>query len=162
MKTILVVDDDPNILTALSIRLKTAGYDVVTAADGHQALKLARQTWPDLMLIDIGLPLMDIWMPLGIGFSIVRRLQRMGMGEIPIIFITAGKQAGLREMAKDLHAVGFFEKPYEPEELLKAVNDVLNPTKETPTAPTGSPTSQSHNLIPFWTINPPPGAGARR
>jgi len=142
MKTILVVDDDPNIATALSIRLKDAGYQVVTAADGEKALKLARETWPDLIIMDIGLPLMDIWMPLGVGFSVVRRLKRMGMGEIPIIFITAGKQALLREMAQDLEAVGFFEKPYEPEELLKAVNDVLKPTMEKASGRTNPPVAK--------------------
>jgi len=162
MKTILVVDDDPNIATALSIRLKDAAYQVVTAADGEKALKLARETWPDLIIMDIGLPLMDIWMPLGVGFSVVRRLKPMGMGGIPIIFITAGKQALLREMAQDLKAVGFFEKPYEPEELLKAVNDVLKPTMDKASGPTNPPLpSELRGPIPERTNHPLPEAGPR-
>src|SRR5215207_4922833 len=97
MKKILVIEDDPNISTALSIRLHSAGYQVLTAPDGLQGLKLARNHWPDLILLDVGLPLLDLHMPLGVGYSVARRLQAMGMGEIPIIVITASKEPGVRE-----------------------------------------------------------------
>src|SRR6267142_7141545 len=129
MKTILVVDDDEKIGLALSVRLKAAGYNVIVAKDGQKGLELARINWPDLVLLDIGLPIMDIWMPLGVGYSVARRLNNMGRGVMPIIFITASREKGLRDAAQQLGAAGFFEKPYEAEELLKAIARILNPNE---------------------------------
>ena len=94
-KTILILEDDLRIATALSIRIEAAGYNVVTANDGVEGLKLALENSPDLIL-------MDIWMPVGMGFSVAQRLRALGLGGIPIIFITASKQKGLREIAHDL------------------------------------------------------------
>jgi DNA-binding response OmpR family regulator len=117
-KRILILEDDLRIATALSIRVEAAGYDVVTANDGLEGLKLALENPPDLML-------MDIWMPVGIGFSVAQRLHDLGLGAIPIIFITASKQKGLRKTAQDLGAAGFFEKPYDPEQLLAGIAQAL-------------------------------------
>ena len=125
MKKILVIEDDSNITAALSIRLKASGYEVLTAPDGLHGLKLARNHWPDLILLDVGLPLLDIRMPLGVGYSVARRLKAMGLGEIPIIFITASKEKGVREAAQEAGAAAFFEKPYDPEELLSAIDQIL-------------------------------------
>ncbi len=120
MKTILVVEDDTRIAAALGVRLEAAGYEVLTAADGLGGLKLALNNRPDLIL-------MDIWMPVGIGFSVAQRLQSVGLTGIPIIFITASKLKGLREAAKQLGAVDFFEKPYDSEQLLEAISRALEP-----------------------------------
>jgi DNA-binding response OmpR family regulator len=118
MKKILVVEDDPKITTALSVRLKSIGYEVVTAGDGFTGLKMTMTHRPSLILL-------DIMMPVGMGFSVAERLRDIGLGEIPIIFITASKRAGLRKTAQQLGAAGFFEKPYDAEELLAAVNLIL-------------------------------------
>jgi two-component system alkaline phosphatase synthesis response regulator PhoP len=126
MKKILIVEDDERIGMALAIRLRAAGYETLLARDGQKGLQLARNCWPDLVLLDIGLPLMDIWMPLGVGYSVARRLKSIGRGSIPIIFITASKESGLREAAQKIGAAGFFEKPYNPDELLKAIEEILN------------------------------------
>jgi CheY-like chemotaxis protein len=126
MKKILVIEDDTNIATALSIRLESAGYEVLSAPDGLRGLRLARNHWPDLILLDVGLPLLDIRMPLGVGYSVARRLKAMGLGEIPIIFITASKEKGVREAAAEAGAAAFFEKPYDPEELLRTIEQVLH------------------------------------
>jgi len=64
---------------------------------------------------------MDIWMPVGMGFSVVQRLHSLGLGGIPIIFITASKLKGLRKTAEKLGAIAFFEKPYNADELLAAI-----------------------------------------
>src|SRR6266700_1636156 len=93
MKKILVLEDDARIATALAIRLEAAGYQVLTAADGLEGLKLALENRPDLIL-------MDIWMPVGLGFSVAQRLQQMGLGGTPMIFITASKLKGLKDAAK--------------------------------------------------------------
>jgi CheY-like chemotaxis protein len=62
----------------------------------------------------------------GMGFSVAERLKNLGLGEIPIVFITASKRAGLRKMAQKLGAAGFFEKPYDAEELVAALNLILD------------------------------------
>jgi two-component system KDP operon response regulator KdpE len=112
-QTILVVDDDPNILKALQLRLKSSGYNVLTAPDGSSALTLAGVMRPDLVIT-------DIWMPVGVGFSLAYRLKQ-SMPEVPFIFLTASKQAKLKAMAEQLGAAAFLEKPYEPEILLRAI-----------------------------------------
>jgi DNA-binding response OmpR family regulator len=127
-KKILVIDDDPKIVQGLQVRLQSAGYEVLTARDGVYGLRLATEAKPDLVIL-------DIMMPIGGGFSVAHRLQELAL-EVPVVFITASKQAGLREMANHLGTVGFLEKPYEQEELLAAVAKAL-PTK--PASPAGRP-----------------------
>jgi DNA-binding response OmpR family regulator len=118
MKKILVVEDDAKIVAALTIRLTAAGYEVLTAPDGFEGLNMAISFRPDLIIS-------DIWMPVGIGFSMAGRLQESAPG-IPVIFITAGREPGLEKAAKELGAVAFFEKPYDPAKLLAAVTNALD------------------------------------
>jgi len=121
MRKILIVEDDAKIAAALRIRLESSGYEVVTAGDGFTGLKMAVLHKPDLILL-------DIMMPVGMGFSVAERLKDLRLGHIPLIFITASKRAGLRRTAQKLGAVGFFEKPYDAEELLAAIYLILGPT----------------------------------
>src|SRR5439155_2652985 len=86
MKTVLIIEDDPKIAAALKVRLAAARYEVITAGDGFSGLKLAMGHKPDLILL-------DIMMPVGMGFSVAERLKDLGLGRIPIIFITASKRA---------------------------------------------------------------------
>jgi DNA-binding response OmpR family regulator len=116
-ETILVVDDDPNILKALTLRLKMWGFEVMTAYDGAEALLLTQVRKPSLIIS-------DIWMPAGNGFSLAYRLKQCLAG-IPIIFLSASKQSNLKDMAKEFEAVAYLEKPYEPDTLFKAVSAVL-------------------------------------
>jgi DNA-binding response OmpR family regulator len=135
MKQILVVDDDPRIGRGLSVRLKFAGYEVRTAEDGVTGLKLALEIKPDLVIL-------DIMMPVGGGYSVAYRLREQAP-ELPVIFITASKQPQLREMAAKLDAVGFFEKPYEFEELLAAVKAALKSESCWAATPEPSPEPKS-------------------
>jgi CheY-like chemotaxis protein len=66
-------------------------------------------------------------MPVGMGFSVAERLKDLGCGDVPIIFMTASKRSGLRKTAQRLGAAGFFEKPYDADELLAAVHLILGP-----------------------------------
>jgi DNA-binding NtrC family response regulator len=116
-RTVLVVDDDPNILKGLSLRLGSAGYNVLNASNGADALLLAEIKNPDIIVT-------DIWMPVGVGFSLVYRLKR-SRPDMPIIFLTASKRPDLRVKAKELGVVGFLEKPYDPEALLGVIRRAL-------------------------------------
>jgi DNA-binding response OmpR family regulator len=117
-KKILVIEDDAKIAAALAIRLEAAAYEVVTAADGLAGLALAIDEHPDLIVT-------DIWMPIGLGFSVAQRLQNMGLAEIPIIFITGSKLQGLKETVQRLGAAAFFEKPYDARQLLDTIARIL-------------------------------------
>ncbi len=129
MKKILVVEDDARIAAALRIRLESAGYEVVLAGDGFSGLKMTMTHRPNLILL-------DIMMPVGMGFSVAERLKDLGLGEIPIVFITASKRSGLRKTAQQLGAAGFFEKPYDADQLLAAIQLILGPAPILPAPPT--------------------------
>jgi DNA-binding response OmpR family regulator len=115
---ILVVEDDHRIASALAVRLENAGYDVLSAPDGRQGLLSAAAHRPDLIIS-------DIWMPDPIGFLNKERLENLGLANVPVIYITASRKDDLREIALEEGAAAFFEKPYNPEELLAAVAGAL-------------------------------------
>jgi CheY-like chemotaxis protein len=119
-KQILIIEDDTRIATALAVRLNAAGYEVLTATDGVEGLRLALDHRPNLIV-------MDIWMPIGLGLSVAQRLQSLGLGNIPIIVMTASKLEGLQQAAEEVGAVAFFEKPYNAEELLTVIARSLDP-----------------------------------
>ena len=79
---VLVADDEEDIRSLVALRLRRAGYDVVTAADGEEALRLARQTKPDLLILDVSMPVMD-------GLTVCCELQGQGAAAPPVIFLTA-------------------------------------------------------------------------
>lgn len=119
MKKILLVEDDADIAKALTIRLKHAGFIVHTAQDGLMGVCTAAKQKPDLMIL-------DITMPAGDGFTVAERVRDMAdVPDAPVIFITASKRPEYRRMAEEFGAAGFFEKPYESEELLGAVRATL-------------------------------------
>jgi CheY-like chemotaxis protein len=125
--TIMVVDDDPKIVKALELRLNAAGYRTVASYNGMTALILARLRRPDLIIT-------DMWMPAGTGLSMAYRMKDFMPG-IPQIFLTASKQPGLEEKARELGAVGYLEKPYEPGVLLEMVARFLKPQEQTEEQP---------------------------
>jgi DNA-binding response OmpR family regulator len=128
MKTILIIENDRKIAMALTLRFKSAGYEVAAAYDALTGVKAAVQNPPDLVLLDISLP--D-----GNGFTVAEKIQALVRKPIPIIFITASKQPGSRQKANELGAAGFFEKPYEAEELLAAIKNALDPADHASLAP---------------------------
>jgi len=116
---ILVLEDDRNITHALEVRLKTAGYEVWIARNVVVALELAHSHQPDLLLSDLR-------MPMGFGFNIIDHLAKVGVRDLPVIFMTASKEKGLRQTTEQLGAAGYFEKPYDAEALLAAIANTLN------------------------------------
>ena len=119
MKKILIIDDDKKGVAPLAIRLKHAGYEVLTAIDGIDGLKLAVHHHPDLIV-------MDIWMPGGTGILTAQRLKHFGMAEVPVIFLTASRKEDLWAIAEEVQPAAFFEKPYDSKELFDGIAVLLS------------------------------------
>jgi DNA-binding response OmpR family regulator len=117
-KQVLIIEDDEKIAMTLALRLKAAGYGTTTAYDALTGLNAAINNPPALVLLDIS-------MPAGDGFSVAERIQSLIPTPTPIIFLTASKKPDFREKAKKLGAAGYFEKPYEAEELFGAIEKAL-------------------------------------
>jgi DNA-binding response OmpR family regulator len=125
-KKILIVDDERDIVKALTIRLQHNGYDVVTAFDGAQGIFMAHKEKPDLIILDIR-------MPAGDGFSVAEKLKQSGQTDrIPIIFLTGSPERNAEGRAMELGARFYIKKPYDPEELLDAVKRAMEPTPPEP------------------------------
>jgi DNA-binding response OmpR family regulator len=122
-KQILIADDDIKITTALAARLRANDYDVLVANDGFTALKLAVLESPDLMIL-------DMWMPVGIGLSVAERLQERGI-QVPIVFLTGCRDEKVRVAANSVGAAAYLEKPYDPEELLATIQRLCIAAPET-------------------------------
>jgi DNA-binding response OmpR family regulator len=117
-KRVLIVEDDQKIALGLALRMKAAGLEATVANDALSAVRSAVNGRPDLVLLDVSLPA-------GNGFSVAEGIQTNIPTPTPIIFLTASKLPELRRRAFQLGAVGFFEKPYDPETLLAAVKRAL-------------------------------------
>jgi adenylate cyclase len=116
---ILAVDDTPENLEILSVRLEANGYRVETAEDGEEGLARARELQPDLILLDIMMPKLD-------GISVVRALkQDPVLKSIPVILVTA--KADTRDIVEGLDAGGddYLTKPFEHAALLARVRSML-------------------------------------
>ena len=112
---VIVVDDDVMILRFISSSLRLAGYNVLTTTSGEEALKLAESEKPDIMLLDIMMPVMD-------GFEVLRRLR--AVSDLPVIAVSA--HASAAEQALSLGANDFLSKPFRPDELVSRIKALLN------------------------------------
>ena len=117
-KKVLIIEDDKKVALALAIRMEAEGYETIIANDGVSAVRTAVNTRPDVVLLDVSLPAGD-------GFAVAERIQAHIPNPIRIIFLTASKRSDFRQRAEQLGAVAFFEKPYESEALLSAVQRAL-------------------------------------
>lgn len=115
-KKVLVVDDDVKIVELVKLYLNRDGYNVVNAYDGKEALRLARESHPDLIVLDIMLPGMD-------GLEICRLLRNES--SVPIILLTAKTTEQDRIVGLDLGADDYVTKPFSPKELAARVRAVL-------------------------------------
>ena len=116
MRTILVVDDEPKIVTLARDYLERAGFRVLTAGDGSSVLATARSAKPDLIVLDLALPGMD-------GLDVTRALRKES--EIPIIMLTARADETDRLIGLELGADDYIVKPFSPKELVARVRAVL-------------------------------------
>lgn len=114
---VLVVDDEPDIRRLVGDALRLEGYQVRTAGNGQEALQRVAEEWPDLILLDLTMPVMD-----GRQFCSVlaRAVPQSGRGgHIPVVLLSADRH--LRERAAELGAAGYLVKPFDLDDLLAAV-----------------------------------------
>jgi two-component system, OmpR family, KDP operon response regulator KdpE len=125
--TILVVDDEPRYVRWISVNLRASGYRVLTAADGHTALDLTAGERPDLVLLDIGLPVLD-------GLEVCRRIREFST--VPIVMLTAKAGEADKVAGLDAGADDYLPKPFGPPELMARVRAILRRARyaESPTA----------------------------
>lgn len=116
---VLLVDDDPDLLRALSTRLRAEGFGVVTASDGVMAVSVARRYQPDLVILDLGLPGGD-------GYSVLERLKNLTpTSGTPILVLTARDPKVHDEKSRAAGADGFLQKPADASVLLAEVRRLL-------------------------------------
>lgn len=118
-KKVMIVDDEPHIVKMIAMRLKSNGYEVVTASDGAQCLELVEKEKPDAVLLDLIMPGLT-------GFEVCSRLkENERTRDIPVIMLTALAQKS--DIARGIEAGArfFVTKPYNPEDLLYKLKKVL-------------------------------------
>jgi DNA-binding response OmpR family regulator len=116
---ILVVDDEPDAVDLIAFNLKAAGYDVVAAMDGEEAVKKAKALLPDLIVLDLMLPEVD-------GLEVCKILRRdPATARLPIIMLTAKAAEIDRVLGLELGADDYITKPFSPRELVLRVKNVL-------------------------------------
>lgn len=119
---ILVVDDSADNVAMLSIYLQQQGYRVVTASNGEDAITVATQMLPNLILMDINLPTLD-------GLGATRRiLENESLREVPIIAITAFGTEGFQRAAYDVGVSGYLTKPLDLDRMHQLIARLLSPT----------------------------------
>ena len=120
---ILVVDDDPNIMRTLRDRLEKSGYDVLTASNGREGLGMALDEKPDVVLLDIIMPIMD-------GHEMLEALRRQPSGEEPsVIMFTARSQKQDISRANACGIDDYVVKPFDLGELLERIEKVVENRK---------------------------------
>ena len=118
-KTILVADDEQNILKLVQMNLERQGYKVVTAPDGREALKLLETMQPDLLVLDVMMPYVD-------GFEVLKRVKADPLTrDIPVIMLTVKAQDADIFEAEARGAAMYLTKPANPSELVAFVNRIL-------------------------------------
>jgi DNA-binding response OmpR family regulator len=116
---ILIADDDPDILALVSFRLERAGYEIVQARNGEEAVQVALARRPDLAVIDVMMPRID-------GYEATRQLrQHEETSQMPIILLTARVQEEDIARGFDAGADDYVKKPFSPQELGSRVQAVL-------------------------------------
>lgn len=116
---VLVVDDDPDILGLVLMRLRREGYDAVGARDAGEAVALMEEHRPAVLLLDVGMPGVD-------GYELVRRLRAAeATAGLPILLVTARNGEEVRERGIAAGANGYLHKPFTPRQLSDGVQAML-------------------------------------
>lgn len=127
-KKILVVDDEPDIVTLIKSRLEANGYDVVSAYNGKDGLEKAEEAQPDMILLDLMMPIMD-------GYEAGQKLKENPKTKnIPIILFTAASAEEVaKKGAETIEAIDYVVKPFDDAALLFLINRIADITEKTKT-----------------------------
>jgi DNA-binding response OmpR family regulator len=118
-KKILIIEDEPELVKAIQIRLQQAGYEVLSANDGQDALEKTRKENPDLIILDLMLPKID-------GYKVCRMLKfDERYKKIPILMLTARAQESDEQLGFEVGADAYLTKPFEYEILLAKVKELF-------------------------------------
>jgi DNA-binding response OmpR family regulator len=118
-KKILLIEDEKDMVYAMTMRLKAAGCEVITAYDGREGLKKAKKEKPDLIILDLMLPKMDGYKVCGL-FKSDKRYNK-----IPIVIFTARAQQADIKMSKEMGADAYITKPFNTKILLSKIKELL-------------------------------------
>lgn len=122
-KKILVVDDEELIVKMVGLRLKANGYDVISACDGKEGLAKAKEEFPDLIILDVMMPVMD-------GYKVCGLLKKdTRFAKIPIIMFTAKAQVDDKKIGEEVGANAYITKPFDPQVLLGKIRELLGESK---------------------------------
>jgi two-component system OmpR family response regulator len=119
---VLVADDNPDILFLLRTNLDAAGFETVTATDGELALRAIEEQRPDILLLDLMMPVLDGW-------GVLERLEEQG-SDLPIIVVSASDSAANIQRATELGATGYVTKPFNLRGLIDMIWGVLGRSPE--------------------------------
>ena len=151
--TILIADDEPSLRLLVKASLAVRKYTIIEVANGQDALNLAKQVQPDLVLLDVMMPFLT-------GFQVCEEMRKdPKTSKIPVIILTAKGGQDDRELANSVGASHFLTKPFRPPELLAAVDMILNqysqqtqqavsPQPQMPQSPNNSNNKQTNTLNP--------------
>ena len=119
MKRILAVDDEPHILKLVSFSLAAKGFDVIEATDGASAIEIAEREQPDLILMDVMMPMLD-------GYEACRRLKdNPSTAHIPVLMLSAKSQQAERKAGLECGAEDYVCKPFTTKDLVAQINEFL-------------------------------------
>ena len=139
--TILIVDDYPDAREMYAEYLVFAGFDIVQAGNGAEAIERALDSHPDVILMDLSLPIMDGW-------EATRRLKADARTvQIPVLAVTGHALTGISEDAKKAGCDGFITKPCLPEDLVKEIRKVLAGGQATDPADKHRPNGKEHGKV---------------
>jgi two-component system KDP operon response regulator KdpE len=124
---ILIADDDPQLVRALTLTLGAVGYDIATAADGAEALRAVIEEHPDVVMVDLGMPHVD-------GLGVIEGLR--GWSNIPVLVVSGRAGAADKVEALDAGADDYITKPFAMDELLARLRALTRRTTPTPDQPT--------------------------
>jgi two-component system KDP operon response regulator KdpE len=137
---VLLVDDEVRILNFLSVKLKTSGYDVLTAQNGFEALEQAQANEPDMVVLDVLMPRMD-------GFETLKQLRTFS--SVPVIILSGKETNADKVKGLSLGADDYLPKPFNPEELVARIEAVRRRLDSSQSRKMPGPLSLGHIFIDF-------------